>query len=167
MNSLLVKRPLAYFIDFMIICSACILPQLISFWLFNGVPFKSFTQPYHVYLWVLLTVSLPVWLYFILQEMSIKQSTIGKRIMHVKVTDKDNLRISKEKSFTRTFIKLLPWEISHAALLPIYFSKDPQLNIGLYVANGFILVFIIYFIVKKGKTAIHDVLPNTRVVLDR
>ncbi len=166
MNSLLLKRPIAYFIDFIIVCSACILPQLIVFWLFNGVPFKYFNQPYHVYFWVLFTVSFPVWLYFILQEMSIRQSTIGKRIMYLKVTDEANLRISKEKSFIRTFVKLLPWEITHVGLLPIYFSQASNISIGLYLANGLILIYIIYFIIKKGKTAIHDILSKTKVVLD-
>ena len=165
MNSLLLKRPIAYFIDFMIIWFACVVPQLLAYWLFDGVPFKYFNQPYHIYFWVLLTVSLPIWLYFILQEMSIKQSTIGKRFMHLKVTDIDNLRISKKKSFVRTLVKLLPWEITHIGLIPIYFSKDPQPNIGLYLANGLILIFIIYFIIKKGKIAIHDVLSKTRVVV--
>jgi uncharacterized RDD family membrane protein YckC len=164
MNSLLLKRPIAYFIDFMFVWCACVLPQLIAYWLFDGVPFKYFNQPYHVYFWVLLTVSLPIWLYFILQEMSIKQSTIGKRFMHLKVTDNDNLRISKKKSFVRTLIKLLPWEITHIGLIPIYFSEDPQPNIGLYLANGLIAIYLIYFIIQKGKTAVHDIVSRTKVI---
>ncbi len=164
MNSLLLKRPIAYFIDFMIVWCACVLPQLIAYWLFDGVPFKYFNQPYHIYFWVLLTVSLPLWLYFILQEMSPRQSTIGKRIMHLKVTDNTNLRISKKKSFVRTLVKLLPWEITHIGLIPIYFSEDPHLSICLYLANGLIVIYLIYFISKKGKTAIHDIVSGTKVV---
>jgi uncharacterized RDD family membrane protein YckC len=164
MNSLLFKRPIAYFIDFSIMWCACILPQLIIYWLFEGVPFKYFNKPYHVYFWVLLTVSFPIWLYFMKQEMSHRQSTVGKRIMSLKVTDNNNKRISKKMTFTRTFLKLLPWEITHLGLIPIYFSKDPQANIGLYIANGLIVIYLVYFIFKNGKTAIHDVLSRTKVL---
>lgn len=144
----------------------CVLPQLIAYWLFDGTPFKYFNQPYHVYFWVLFTVSLPIWLYFILQEMSPRQSTIGKRCMHLKVTDNTNLRISKKKSFFRTLVKLLPWEITHIGLIPIYFSDDPHPSIGLYLANGLIAIYVVYFIIQKGKTAIHDIVSNTKVVFN-
>lgn len=151
MNSLLIKRPVAYFIDFMIIWCACMLPQLFAYRLFDGVPFKYFTNTYHIYFGGLLTVSLPIWLYFITQEMSHKQSTIGKRLMHLKVADYNTKKISKRKSFVRTFIKLLPWEIAHLGLIPIYFSKDPHINIGLYIANGFILIYLVFLFLKGGK----------------
>lgn len=166
MNPLLLKRPLAYFIDFLIMWCACVLPQLIAYLLFDGVPFKYFTQPYHIYSWVLCTVSIPIWLYFILQEMSARQSTIGKRMMRLRVTGNANGRISFMQSFTRTLVKLLPWEITHIGLVPIYFSTEPQVNLFLYLANGLIIVYIIYFIIKKGESAIHDLLPGTKVVLD-
>jgi hypothetical protein len=80
------------------------------------------------------------------------------------VTDYNTLRISKKKSFARTFVKLLPWEITHIGLIPIYFSKDPQSNIGLYIANGLIVIYLVYFITQKGKTAIHDIVSGTKVI---
>jgi uncharacterized RDD family membrane protein YckC len=166
MTPLLLKRPLAYFIDFLIMWCVCVLPQLVAYQIFDGVPFKYFTQPLHIYFWVLCTVSLPIWLYFILQEKSARQSTIGKRLMRLRVTGNSNERISLKQSFTRTLVKLLPWEITHIGLVPIYFSANPQVNLFLYLANGLILVYIIYFIIKKGGTAIHDLLPGTKVVLD-
>ncbi|MBK8495134.1 MAG: RDD family protein [Chitinophagaceae bacterium] len=162
MNGLIIKRPLAYFIDFLIMWCACVLPQLIAYKVFDGVPFKYFTQPFHIYLWVLCTVSLPIWLYFILQEMSSRQSTIGKRLMHLKVIG----MLSITQSFTRTLVKLFPWEITHIGLVPIYFSTNPQVNLFLYLANGLIVIYIIYFIIKNGEVAIHDLLPGTKVVLD-
>ncbi len=166
MNGLIIKRPLAYFIDFLIMWCACLLPQLITYKVFDGVPFKYFTQPYHIYFWVLSTVSVPIWLYFILQEMSARQSTIGKRLMHLKVIGNANEKISIKQSFTRTLVKLLPWEITHIGLVPIYFSVNPEVNLFLYLANGLIVIYIIYFIIKKGEVAIHDLLPGTKVVLD-
>ncbi len=84
--------------------------------------------------------------------------------MHLMVTDNTNLRISKKKSFVRTLIKLLPWEITHIGLIPIYFSEDPQPNIGLYLANGLIAIYLIYFIIQKGKTAVHDIVSRTKVI---
>jgi uncharacterized RDD family membrane protein YckC len=164
MKRLLLLRPLAYFIDFIIMWCACVLPQLIAYWLFNEVPFKYFNKPFHVYFWVLFTVSVPLWLYFILKEKSANQATIGKKIMKLKVADKNSNRITGKQSFIRTLVKLLPWEITHIGLLPIYFSKDPQPGIGLYIANALILIYIIYFIARKGSFAIHDVVSKTKVV---
>ncbi len=164
MNGFVVRRPVAYFIDFVIMWCVCVLPQLIAYYLFEGVPFKYFTKPYHIYFWVLLTISLPIWLYFILQESSGKQATIGKKLMKLKVTGFDKRRINIRKSLTRTFIKLLPWEITHIGLLPIYFSKDAQPGIGLFIANGLIIIFIGYFILKKGNSTIHDLVARTKVI---
>lgn len=165
MNSLLIKRPVAYFIDFIIIWGTCILPQFIIYRVFDGMPFTYFHHPYHVYFWVLCTVSIPVWLYFIILESSPRQSTIGKRFMHLKVAGYSNTRISKKKSFVRTLVKLLPWEITHIGLLPIYFSDNPQPTIGLYLANGLIIIYLVYFISQKGKTTIHDKAAGTKVIL--
>lgn len=85
--------------------------------------------------------------------------------MHLKVTGYSNTRISKKKSFVRTLVKLLPWEITHIGLLPIYFSDNPQPTIGLYLANGLIIIYLVYFISQKGKTTIHDKAAGTKVIL--
>ena len=86
--------------------------------------------------------------------------------MHLKVIGNANEKISIKQSFTRTFVKLLPWEITHIGLVPIYFSVNPEVNLFLYLANGLIVIYIIYFFIKKGEVAIHDLLPGTKVVLD-
>ena len=86
--------------------------------------------------------------------------------MHLKVTGHSNARISKKKSFVRTLVKLLPWEITHIGLLPIYFSDDPQPTIGLYLANGLIIIYLVYFISQKGRTTIHDRASGTKVILN-
>lgn len=166
MNSLLIKRPAAYAIDFLLVASLCVLPQLLVYMLFNGVPFDYFDKAWQVYGWVLLTVSLPVWLYFILQESSSRQSTFGKRIMKVRVITTDNHRISRSKSFQRTAVKLLPWELAHLGLLPIYFSDSPEISIGLYLSNALIIIYIIYFILHRGTKAIHDTLAGTIVKIN-
>jgi uncharacterized RDD family membrane protein YckC len=163
MKSLILKRPIAYFIDFSILWCCCILPQLLAYKLFNGFPFETFSKPWHVYLWVLCTVSLPLWIYFIVREKSASKATIEKRIMKIIVTDLEGNRISFKQSFLRTFIKLVPWEITHLALLPIYFNDNPQPNAGLYIANGILLLYTAFFLLKKGTLALHDVIAKTIV----
>lgn len=70
--------------------------------------------------YVLLTVSLPVWLYFSGYESSPSQATPGKRWLGLRVNSIDGRRISFVRAFLRTIIKLLPFEIAHICIaLPV------------------------------------------------
>src|SRR5690606_7119092 len=111
-----------------------------------------------------ITVSFPLWTYFIFTEKSEKQATLGKRLMSLKVQSGIGARISSKESLLRTAIKLLPWEIAHLGLLPVYKASGFQpeqgefefkINIALYSSNVILIAYLIFFLVKKGKQTIH------------
>ena len=66
--------------------------------------------------YVLLTVSLPVWLYFAGYESSPWQATIGKRWLGVRVASVDARPVSFLRALVRTGVKLLPFEIAHISV---------------------------------------------------
>lgn len=100
------KRLAAYAIDLLIVSMALVLPQLLLY--LQGISFTSFLNDTNVYLWVLGTVSLPTWIYFIAMENSLAQVTLGKKLMKLKVISIDHKRITLNQALTRTLIKLLP-----------------------------------------------------------
>lgn len=172
--SLLLSRPIAYFIDFVMLWFICIIPQLLAFHFLNGAPFKYFTEPVLIYFWIMMTVSFPMWIYFIFTEKSEKQATLGKRLMGLKVQSVIGTRINRKQSLYRTAIKLLPWEIAHLGLIPVYesggfqpdhgqFEFEP--NFALYLSNLILIVFVIYFLAKRGKQTIHDIVSESKVII--
>lgn len=171
--SLLFARPIAYFIDFVMLWCICIIPQVLAYHFLDGAPFKYFTESLTIYFWVMITVSFPLWTYFIFTEKSEKQATLGKRFMSLKVQSGIGARISSKESLLRTAIKLLPWEIAHLGLLPVYkaggFQPDSgqiefEPNIALYLSNVILMAFVIFFLAKKGKQTIHDSISGTEVI---
>lgn len=76
--------------------------------------------------YVLLTVSLPIWLYFSGYESSPWQATLGKRWLRIRVSSVDGRPLSFVRAFTRTILKLLPFEIAHICVaLPVNPFVDP------------------------------------------
>jgi uncharacterized RDD family membrane protein YckC len=64
----------------------------------------------------LLTLTLPVLLYFALAEAARRQATLGKQAVGVKVVTQDGGRPTLRRSLARSAVKFLPWELAHAAL---------------------------------------------------
>jgi len=167
----LLKRTFAYFID----CTICYsFIMLILQWAILshiresiGMTNEWFEKSWNMELYVLASISLPVWLYFIYFDSNRTKGTIGKRIMKLSVLNNDNQRISPSKSFQRTFLKLSPWEIAHIGIIfptPIYFEDEPTIRL-LTIAG--ILLFIIYMvsiILDSNGQSIYDRLTGTKVI---
>jgi len=65
---LTLKRIIAYWLDFIILLILFAGSKWILYIFSDGLPFIYFDSGYIIELWVLLTISAPVWLYFILFE---------------------------------------------------------------------------------------------------
>jgi uncharacterized RDD family membrane protein YckC len=81
-----------------------------------------------------------VWLYYALMESSEKQATLGKMVLHIKVTDYKGKRISFGRATGRYFSKILSGLI---------------LCVGYFMAGW-----------TEKKQALHDMIANTYVVTD-
>jgi len=113
-----------------------------------------------------LLLTLPISLYFAISESSKRQATWGKERMKLIVTDSNGERLTFWRSLARTFLKFVPWELSHTLIWQINFS--PQTNSAL-INYSFILVYVLIglniaslLIMKKHQT-LYDLLAKTYV----
>ncbi len=165
---LALKRLLAYWLDFVILAICLTTPQWIIYVITSGFPFSKFNTGIEIGLWVIFTISIPVWIYFILFE-HLKQQTIGKRILKLVVTNEEGCNISIKQAFIRTFIRLLPWELTHIIILipePWWSIKEPKNSFLLYIPNFIMLLFIVILMSNKGVKGLHDYITNTRVTIN-
>jgi uncharacterized RDD family membrane protein YckC len=164
-----VHRIGAYLIDIGILYTGVLASQLGLRSITGGFPFTQLKTGPQIERWVLLTVSLPTWLYFTLSEWSHKQATIGKRMCGLYVTDTLGQRLSFGRALLRTLAKLAPWEITHLSLLlptPIYAEDSPRFRPGLIVANLLLILYLALALLTPRKQSLHDLVTKT-VVLER
>lgn len=104
MKRQIIKRGIAYIID----CTICfVLVMLIFQWgiLSNlrdsiGITDEWFKNSWNMQLYVLATISLPVWIYFIYFDSNRSKGTFGKRIFNLSVSNRDDgKRMDLKKSF--------------------------------------------------------------------
>jgi uncharacterized RDD family membrane protein YckC len=114
-----------------------------------------------------LIITLPVTLYFAISESSARQATWGKQRLKLQVANSDGGRIGFWRSLGRTFLKFIPWEISHTLIWQIYFS--PQMESG-WINYGFALVYlliglnILSLVITRIKQTLYDLLTRTFVI---
>jgi uncharacterized RDD family membrane protein YckC len=113
---------------------------------FNGDPnefatrFVAFIPAFLGFVFLLIILSIVIqWLYYAMMESSERQATLGKMILHLKVTDMSGNRISFGRASGRYFGKVL----NH--LIPL--------------AIGFIIAGF-----TEKKQALHDFIASTTVV---
>ena len=164
---LLSYRFLAYTTDFLIMLLFVVVFQFGFSFLTAGVVNNSLSTPLSLYTWVLLTVTLPVYLYFILCEYSKAHATIGKRIFRLKVmSDKGTLGLWQ--STIRNFIKVtIPWEATHLALFfptPILLNpNNDEIRMTLFIPYIIFAIYAIYLLATKGRKTLHDAVARTNV----
>lgn len=167
----IVKRTLAYLIDCALIYSIVML--LIQWALLSniresiGITDQWFKNSWNMELYVLVSISLPVWLYFTLFDSNKTKGSIGKRILGLSVKDLANQSIQPGKSFVRTAFKLAPWEISHIGIVfpsPIYFEDEPGIRILIIVGILLFLSYLISIMLNSNDQAIYDRIVGTKVI---
>lgn len=164
------KRTLAYLIDCFIAFAAVML--VIQWGILShiresiGITDTWFTSSVNMQLYVLTTISIPVWAYFTFFDSNRSKGTFGKRIFSLWVNDNKNHKISVGKSFLRTLLKLLPWEIAHAGVIfptPLYYEPAPEVRIASYIGLILFAVYIVSILIDKRKQSIYDKLLGTGV----
>lgn len=111
------------------------------------------------------TLTLPVGVYFVLSEASVRGATVGKRVASLRVTDTNGSRISLGRSALRTALKLVPWELSHTAVWLFALggsSANPIATILLVVVWSLIAANVVAALLT-GR-ALYDFAAGTRVV---
>lgn len=150
MKSLLIKRGVAFGIDYLII--AIYIALLIGI---TSLIKPENINPIKGQFIGFITLTLPVFLYFYLTERSTYKGTIGKRIMNISVII--NQEGSNRPILVKNILKFLPWEIAHIGVQWIvYYSKmevDPPNWVwaALILPQIIVIGYIISLVVYKGE----------------
>lgn len=128
-------------------------------------------------LWVLATISLPVWSLFAWFEGRASGATPGKRLLGVRVVcARGGARVGFGRAWLRNAVKLLPWECAHLALnVPDNPFVDPETGEFRGVAGGefrpaYLLTWLLLgaWLLAAHRDAqhrgVHDRAAGTRVV---
>jgi uncharacterized RDD family membrane protein YckC len=164
MKNLVVKRALAFGIDYLIIAAyAMFLFGIASFFIEVG-NFNPIKGPIIGFI----TLTLPVFLYFLLTEKSKHKATIGKRAMNISVSD--HQPGVKGNIFIRNFVKFLPWEIAHLGVHWIVHYSNEKLDPPIWIWIALILPqvvvagYMISILVYRGGYSIYDNIAKTKIV---
>lgn len=93
-----------------------------------------------LYRWHVLSLSVPVWAYFIAAEAGWRK-TLGKTLLRLEVREVGRAGLSTAAALRRNVVKLLPFELVHVGLLvpePLWQVEDPGFR-GVLMA-GFVLM---------------------------
>ena len=117
----------AYLIDFIILMIvAIILGAMLGVSIFASSPGYSSSGAAGTFLVFFYLIFIIVfWLYFAVQESSSAQATVGKRALHIKVTDLEGNRIGFGKATIRTIVRFIP-VIGSIGCLIIGFTEKKQ-----------------------------------------
>jgi len=115
----------------------------------------------------LLTLTLPVWLYFALPEWKWGYS-LGKAALGLRVVDQTGHYPTLGRALLRNAILLAPWEMAHAAIWwspgrPFMDAPNQAATYVLYAAIGVAVLWFLSTLIWPGRS-IHDRLSGTKVV---
>ena len=126
-----------------------------------------FTDRFRAQIIAFLLVTLPVTLYFAISEASLQQATWGKKRLGLRVVDDNERRISFGRSFVRTMLKFIPWELSHTLIWTLSFSPQSDsiyINYGFGLVYGLVGLNIASLIMTKKQQTVYDLIMKTYVV---
>jgi len=166
------KRATSYLLD----CLICYtLAMLIIQWALLshlregiGITDEWFEISWNMQAYVLLTISLPVWIYFTYFDSKYSGGTFGKRLMKLSITDTEQARIGLPKSLLRTILKLAPWEIAHIGVIfptPLYFSQNADIRFLTVFGIALLGIYVLSVLLSAEKQSIYDRLLRTKVIV--
>lgn len=162
--NLIIKRILAFVLDYFVIITYAIILFFLSNLLLKDIKINSL---FYNQLLSFSTLTLPVFLYFYFSEKSYWKATFGKRLLKIKV---DTFDTEKPKNiFLRNFIKFLPWEIAHIGVYQIFYYENNNVETPFFVwillitPQIVVLIYFISIIRKKGKSGFYDRISNTEI----
>jgi uncharacterized RDD family membrane protein YckC len=157
---LLIRRAAAYVVD-IVLLFLVLLPvgQLVR--LAVGWPTGSPTgqEIWHA---SALNFSLPSWTYFVLSDSSARGATAGKWLLGLRVARVGGGSVGTGRALGRTAVKLLPWETTHLSAFALA-GLEPWQLIGLTIANGLIVVYVVVAACTGGRRSVHDYVVATEV----
>ena len=112
-------------------------------------------------------VTLPVTLYFAVQEASARQATWGKARCNLTVIGPDGSRLSVRRSLARTALKFVPWELAHTAIWQAQFAsaeRSPMVIAGFMLVWALVGANALSVGLRHDRRALYDQWAGTAVV---
>lgn len=169
------RRFVAFLLDYLIISAYLVLLVIVGGGLgrgpLRGVFQGMFADPNRSELSAFLLLVFPVILYFALFEHSSWQGTWGKRKMGLGVTDVHGGRVSLPRSFARSVLKFVPWELTHACLWRIPgwplapATPSPLITAGLVLVWVVVGAYLVSMLVSKQHQTLYDRISGTVVTV--
>ncbi len=167
MGNLFVRRLAAFFIDYMVIILYALALFGVTMLIQKQTGENNSWSPITGQLIGLITLTIPVFLYFYLSEKSTRSGTLGKMWMSLTVV---NASPNKKKNvFLRNIIKFIPWEIAHLGVHWMSYYSSNDLNppvwvwMVLIVPQVMVLGYFISIVIKKGESSLYDRIANTSI----
>ena len=166
------RRTIAYLAD-IVLLAGVLFP---AHFLLKDVAFGGETQAWQhdgptLYLFVIATFSAPVWLYFTLLESGARGATVGKRLLGLHVTTPTGAPIGRGRAFLRTLVKLVPWELTHVAIMlptPIWDAgPNAAARPALMVSTILVGAWFGCVLLAPRAQGVHDLLLHTLVLEKR
>ncbi len=155
---ILIRRIGAFLTDILLLFVVIVPASFLLLWVTGYMP-RTGPEIWH---WLLLTASLPAWLYFILCDHSARGATVGKRLFKLRAVTTASERISLGRALVRTAVKLIPWEVTHVSGFGL--ANQPALQTaGLIAAYGLIFAYLIVLAISRGRRSVHDLVVRTEV----
>lgn len=133
-----------------------------------GITNDWFRSGLNTEIYTLVTISIPVWLYFAILESSPGMATIGKRSFGIRVVSAESqTRIGLMRALARTVIKLVPWELAHLGNNlpnPIWYSEDPGFRMPFLFSAIVMGIYIVMVCTHSRRQCVHDIVADTLVV---
>lgn len=164
------QRIRAFLYDYVVIAAYIIVLIGVGVLLNTSYPTAAtrvFATPTQSQLVVFLFLTLPVILYFALQESSPGRGTWGKRRVGISVVTVGHRRVGVVRAMWRSVVKFMPWELAHTVIWQMSASENPGEPVYMV---GFGLVWLMVAVYAIGalkgprRITLYDRLSGTRVL---
>jgi uncharacterized RDD family membrane protein YckC len=169
MMKLALTRIAAFMVDYFVLAIfAALLSLIVTTLLIDSdiIPGESSPRA-DAHLFGFVTLTLPVWLYFTLQEGSSKRATIGKRLLRLQVNALPPKSMTILRAGLRNAVKFLPWEIAHAAIWYVpgrpFLDQMPAANLIICLAACIVSLCYLASLFFSGGRTPYDHLAGTFV----
>lgn len=117
---------------------------------------------------VFLVLTLPVISYFAVLEASGRHASFGKRPWGLEVRSANGQRLGLARSFARTALKFVPWELSHTLIWQLRFDPAGAARLSTW---GFAAVWLVILAnalsvaLNRRHRSLYDLAAGTEVVM--
>lgn len=163
----LLARVAAYSIDIVLLLAGILITQALLRPVNPLLGQSQSTSGWRNHLWVYVTVSIPILIYFALSFSSKWQATFGMRLLGINVAGTGGESIGFGRALLRSLVMLIPFELNHVVMFyptPIWGDPKPGFRVGFVVVSLLMVIYLGSLLLTTHHQSIHDLVARTIVV---